>query len=138
MALTFLTFFAIGRIIRALVKKQIEKNRKNINSANSKRASKSIELQFFDDTELAYTILTCIANNEHSLLKYPKLAKIIFSLIKDKMKEESLALTPNMIRYLALRLINNNESFIIKVKSLLTSSKNRVRLITRISGSAIS
>ena len=132
MALSFLIFFAVGRIVKAVVEKQ---KRKNVNMANPRGGN--IGLEFSDDTELAYTILTCIADNERYLLKDPEIIKIIFDLVKAKIKNESLILTPNMLRFLALKLINNDQTLTVKIGNIIVSSNTRVRLFARVSGSAI-
>ena len=90
-----------------------------------------------DDTELGLTILSCISDNENYLVKNPKLKKLIFSLVKEKLRNESLVLTPNMIRFLALKMINEDQSLIVKIGNMVVSSNNRVRLFTRITGTTI-
>ena len=75
----------------------------------------NIGLGFSDNTELAHTILTCIADNERYLVKDPEIIKMVFDLVKAKIKNESLVLTPNMLRFLALKLINNDQPFIVKI-----------------------
>ncbi len=141
MALTFILFFAVTKITKAVVEKQIQKrknrreNRKNVNMFNPRGGAVGIELS--DDTELAHTILACIADNERYLVKDPQIIKIVFALVKPKIKEESLVLTPNMMRFLALKLINNDQTLIVKIGNILASSNNRVRLATRFAGSAM-
>ena len=132
MALSFLIFFAAGKILKAVIEKQ---ERKNINLANPRGGS--IGVEFSDDTELVNTILSCIADNERYLVKDPKLTKIVFALVKAKIKNESLVVTPNMIRFLALKLIKNDQTLIVKVGNIIASSNNRARLFSRVAGSAI-
>ena len=124
MGLTFLVFFAIGIIFRVLIEKKIQNNTKNINIANP--TGKNLVLEFSNDTQLTSTILTCIADNERYLVKDPEIIKIVFALIKAKIKEESLVLTTNMLRFLALRLINNDQTLIVKIGNIVTSSNNRL------------
>ena len=88
MALSFLIFFVVGRIVKAVVEKQKRKNAGNVHMANPRGGS--IELEFSDDTELAHTILTCIAENERYLVKDPEIIKMVFGLVKAKIKNESL------------------------------------------------
>jgi len=97
----------------------------------------SIGLEFPDDTELAYTILTCIANNERYLVKNPEIIKLFFGLVKAKIKNESLVLIPNMMRFFALRLVNNDQTLIVQIGNILASSNNRARLFARVSGSVL-
>lgn len=136
MALSFLIFFAVGKIVKAVVVKKLkQKNTKNLNIANPKGGN--IGLEFADDTELAHAILTCMADNERYLVKDPKIIKMVFNLVKAKIKNESLVLTPNMMRFLALKLINNDQTLIVKIGNIIASSNNRARLFVRVSGSAI-
>lgn len=135
MALSFLIFFAVGKIVKAVVEKQTQKNAKNVNMVNPRVGN--IGLEFSDDTELANVILTCIADNERYLVKDPEIIKIVFNLVKAKIKDESLVLTPNMLRFLALKLINNDQTLMVKIGNILVSSNNRARLLARVSGSAV-
>lgn len=141
MALSFLIFFAVGKIVKAVVEKQKQKrkqkrkNTKNINMANPIGGNLGLEIS--DDTELANTILTCIADNERYLVKDPEIIKMVFNLVKAKIKNESLVLTPNMMRFLALKLINNDQTLTVKIGNILASSNNRARLFARVSGSAL-
>ena len=131
-ALAFFISVAVGKIVKAV----IEKRKKQINMANP-RGGGNIGFEFSDDTELAQTILTCIADNESYLVKDPKVIKIVFALVKAKIKNESLVLTPNMMRFLALKLISNDQTLIVKVGNILISSNNQARLFARVSGTAI-
>ena len=137
MALSFLIFFVVGKIVKAVVEKQKRKNTKNVNMANPRGGNINIGLEFSDDTELAHTILACIADNERYLVKDPEITKIVFALVKAKIKKESLVLTPNMMRFLALKLINNDQTLIVKIGNIVASSNNRARLFARVSGAAI-
>ena len=133
MALTFLIFFAVGKIVKEVIAKQLEK-RSNPKTMVNPRGG-GIELS--DDTELGLTILSCIANNERYLVKDPELIKIIFRLVKAKIKNESLVITPNMARFIALQLIKNDQTFIVKIGNAVVSSNNRVRLFARVTGAAM-
>ena len=135
MALSFLIFFAVGKIVKEVVKKLKRRNAENISIANPRGGN--IGLKISDDTELAYTILTCIADNERYLVKDPEIIKIVFGLVKAKIKNQSLLLTPNMMRFLALKLIDNNQTLIVKMGNFVASSTNRARLFARVSGAAI-
>jgi len=135
MALSFLIFFAVGKIVKAVVERQKRKNNKSLNMTNPRGGN--VGLEFSDDTELAYTILTCIADNERYLVKDPEIIEMVFNLVKAKIKNESLVLTPNMLRFLALKLINNDQTLIVKIGNIIASSNNRARLFARVSGSAI-
>ena len=135
MGLSFLIFFAVGQIFKSVVKKQTTNATRNISMVNPRGGN--IGLEFWDDTELAHTILACISDNDRYLVKDPDLVNIIFALVKIKIKNESLVLTPNMMRFLALRLINNDQTLMVKIGNVVVSSNNRARLVTRLIGSAI-
>lgn len=137
MALTFCLFFAIGKIVRGIIEKQKQKreNSKYINMPNPKGGSLGLELS--DNNELALTILSCIADNESYLVKNQELIKMVFVLVHEKIKNESLVLTPNMMRFLALKLLNNNQSVIVKIGNMVVSSNNRVRVSARVLGTAV-
>lgn len=68
-------------------------------------------------------------------MKDPKIIQIVFNLVKAKIKNESLILTPNLMRFLALKLINNDQTLIVKLGNILASSENRARLFARVLGS---
>ena len=97
----------------------------------------AVGLQVSDDKELGELILSCISDNEAYLVKDPKMIKVIFGLVKAKIKNESLVLTPNMIRFLALKLLNSDSGLIAKIGNVVVSSDNRVRFVTRVVGSAV-
>jgi hypothetical protein len=134
MALTFIIIFAVTKIVKQVIEKKINKHNKKIEMHNPRGGS--TEIKFSDDNELAFTILSCIADNEKYLVKSPNIKKFIFSLVKKKLKNESLVLTPNMIRFLALKLISEDQTLIVKIGNVVFSSRNRVRLLTRLAGTA--
>lgn len=135
MVLSFLIFFAVGKIVKGVIDKLERKNAKNINMPNPRGGN--IGLEFSDDTELAFTILSCIADNERYLVKDPEIIKVVFALVKANIKKESLVLTPNMMRFLALKLINHDQTLIVKIGNIVASSNNRARLFARVFGAAI-
>jgi hypothetical protein len=135
MILVFLIFFSVGRICKAVIEKQTRANSENVDIANPRGGN--FNLEFSDDTELGRTILSCIADNERYLVKNPKLINIIFNLAKAKLKNESLVLTPNLLRFLALKLINNDQTLVVKIGNIVTSADNTARLVSRIVGAAL-
>ena len=86
MALSFLIFYPVGIIAKLVIKKQEQKNATNISNPKSV----SIVLEIVDDTELGLTILSCISDNERYLVKDPKVIRLVFALVKAKIKDESL------------------------------------------------
>ena len=135
MALSFLIFFAVGKVVKAVIKKLEQKNTKNVNVANPRGGEFSVT--FTDDNELAQTILSCIADNERYLVKDQDLINIVFNLAKAKITNESLVLTPNLLRFVALQLLNDNQGFIAKFGNMVASSNNRIRLYTRVMGVSV-
>ena len=81
--------------------------------------------------------MSCIKDNEQYLVKDPKIRNFIFNLAKKKLKKESLVLTPNMIRFLALKLISEHQTLMIKIGNVIFSSSNLIRLLTRVSGTVV-
>lgn len=132
-ALSFLVFFAVGKIVKAV----IEKQKRNIHIASPRGGNISVGLELTDDTELAEVILSCINDNEHYMIKDPRIIQIVFDLVKAKIKKESLVVTPNMIRFLALSLLSNDQTFIVKIGNILASSNNRIRLFARLMGAGV-
>lgn len=138
MTLVFCIFFAVGRITKAVVEKLREKNKnKDIEIEIPDPRGGVIGTEFSDDSELALMMLSCIVDNERYLIKDPDVIKLIFRLVKEKIKNESLVLTPNMMRFLAFKLLNNNQSLITKIGNVVISSNNRARLLTRAFETAI-
>lgn len=135
MLVTFLISFAVTKIVKAVIEKQMLKNKNNTNMTNPRGGD--LKLEFSDDTELAETILACIADNERYLIKDPELIKVIFNLVKAKIKNEVFLLTPNMIRFLALNLKSKDQTLIVKIGNIIASSNTRVRLLSRMGGSLI-
>jgi hypothetical protein len=135
-ALTFITAFGVTKI----TKQFIEKNKKNKNSKKIKMRNPrggSQELKLSDDNELAATIISCIADNEKYVVKSPKMKKLIFKLLKKNLETESLVMTPNLLRLLAFKLMSDDQTLMVKIGNIVVSSNNRVRLLTRLSGTFI-
>ena len=70
-------------------------------------------------------------------MKGPEVTKVGFALIKVNIKEKYLVLTPNIMRFLALKLINNDQTLIVKLGNIVALSNNQARLFSRTVGSAI-
>lgn len=116
MTLTFCIFFVIGKLIKATLKR-IE-NAKKIKLQNLRGGDEKFKL--YDDNKLGFTIFSCIAENKNDLVKNPKI------------KNESWVVTPNMIRFFALKLLNDDQSLIVKILNTVVSSDNQVRLVFRV------
>ena len=112
-ALTFLVIFYITKVVKQVIEKNENNNNKKIKTYNPHGDSTKIKLS--DDNELAFTILSCINDNEQYLAKSPKMKKLIFSLIKKKLKNESYLELILKLRFLALKLISEDQTLIIKI-----------------------
>lgn len=95
-----------------------------------------MKVELSDDTELGNLILACIADNENYLVTNPRIKEWIFSLVKAKIKHESLVLTPTRIRLLALYRIKEDQTLTVKIGNLVVSSSNRARFMTRMIGAS--
>ena len=96
-----------------------------------------IEFTLSDENELGLTILSCINDNEKYLVTSPRIKELIFRLAKEKIKNQSLVITPNLIRFFALTLVNQEKSLIVKIENVIMSSENRTRFITRVIGASL-
>lgn len=139
MALTFGISFAVTRIVKSVVEKQLSQiensKSKHVQIANLKGGAS--ELPFFDEAEIGACILASIADDKNYGVKDPKVISVIFNLTKTKLKDTSLVITPNMMRFLALKLLENSSKapLLIKIGNSVISSDNRNRLLVRSIGS---
>lgn len=136
MALTFIIFFAVDKIFKAVIKNQIKKNKKNIEIVDARGGGGSL-IEFNNNQELAEAILVCIEDNKSYLVNDPDIIKLIFALVKAKIKKESIVLTPNLIRYLAWRLGNDDKILFLKLRNILFFSENQARISFRVIGTAL-
>ena len=84
----------------------LKSRRSNIIS-NSKE--EALKFKISKDNELTDIISSCIANNEfYSVKNKKKIIKAIFVLVRVNIEKESLVLTLNIIRFLALRILKND------------------------------
>ena len=84
MVLSFLLFYAVGKIVKEVLKRQKQKQNTPKNIANPRGGA----IQLTDDSDLALTILSCISDNERYLVKNERLKRVIFELVKEKIKNE--------------------------------------------------
>ncbi len=136
MALTCVITVLVAKITTEIIHKIISKNTKENKIKLSNPRGGKIDIKISDEVELAHTILTCIADNEQYLVTSPTIKQLIFNLVKKKIKSESLIITPNLIRLLALRILIKDEPKIIKFRNALVSSSNFARLKIRVIGSS--
>ena len=134
MVLTFCIFFGVGRILKSVLThlKFWKKNAQQTKITNLKGGA--FEVQAFNEKELGEIILSCISDNEAYLIKDPKLIKLMFILVKAKIQNESLALTPNLVRFLVLKLIHehNNGTLVTKIGTAVFGTDNKLRTVTRL------
>lgn len=94
-------------------------------------------IQPSDDYELASIILTCVQDDAIFLVMDERLKVWIFKLVKAKIKNESLSITPNLLRYIASTVIKRDTSLITSVGGVLFAV-DRVKLLSfRAAGSLI-
>mgnify|MGYP000597631303 CR=1 FL=1 len=84
-AVTFIIMFSITKIVMQVREKYQHKNSKKEIKIHNPRGG-SNEIKFSDDNELSFAILSCIGNNENYLVKSAQIKKLIFSLVKEKLK----------------------------------------------------
>lgn len=148
MALTMIIFFAVGRIIKAAIKNQEAKNQEQVTTLPNPRGGGVLEVLSGDekfDPELMTIMLSCINENESYLVENQAIKELIFRLVKANIQTESLVLTPNLLRFLALWLksMNINEvqktgwGAIIPVLNVGVYVDNTIRFSTRLIGTAI-
>lgn len=135
MVLTFIITYWVTKSVKDILKRHFSKE-----SQNTVQVPNVVGGGFpvlVDDTEIAMTILTCISDQGSYLVKDPKVIQIIFGLTKEKLKNESLVITPNLIRFFALRLVNSQPSTLVRIGNLVSSTDNQVRLLFRVGGSLV-
>ena len=96
-------------------------------------------LQTTSNSELAYLILTCIADEDSYIVKNKEIAKMIFALVKAKIKNESLIISPNFLRYLAKTIVyqESQQSLLMQFKSVMVQTSTLTRLKIRGCGSLL-
>lgn len=134
MGLSFLIGILLAKVTKRLIEKQIEKQKHAVKMPNPRGGGGIIDLEDSDDTELANVILSCIDDEKNYIVINQKLKEILFNLVKAKLKEESVVLTPNMVRFLALHLSNKKTPILLQFGNLVATTDNQVRLLTRVVG----
>lgn len=138
MALSFVLFYTVTSVVRRIIEKQRQKNRSYTRIPNPRAGATGGEgIMLTDESELALSILSCISNDYSYVVKDPTIKKVIFGLVKEKLQNESLVITPNLVRYLATRLIKNDRTLITQLGNIVLQSESRARFVTRVATSAI-
>ena len=110
MGFTFVIGVLVVRIssrVKEKIDQKKKSKRKKFSLKNYRGGSNEGGIRLTDDHELAMTILTCIADNDVNIVINQKLRNLIFELVKQKIKNESLVITPNLIRFVALKILCN-------------------------------
>lgn len=126
MVLTFIIVFWVTTIVKQALQKQKNQKKKSKKIKNPRGGALDLNFHYSDESELGYIILSCIADNEQYLVKSQAIKDLIFRLAKQKIKNETLVLTPNLIRLFALKLISEDKSVI---GNIVLSSENRIRFM---------
>ena len=101
MTMSYLIGVSIYATCLKIRRKQIDKMGKD-KKVNSLRGGGS-KLELSSDDELSMLILHCIEDNENYLVLNPKIKQFIFKIVRKEIKNELVAITSNMIQFLALR-----------------------------------
>ena len=125
-----LTIFSLSFILTVLVRKIVAKLRQKQLYQMPGPGGAQFGLELFDDNELGHIILSCIADEEQYLVRDRKLKQLLFALVRAKLSNKSLIISPNLVRFLALRLIKPNSGIITKIGNFVFSSTSGLKTIT--------
>lgn len=125
-----LTIFTLSFLLTVIVRKIVAKLRKKQQLQLPEPGGDQVNFELFDDSELGHIILSCIANDEQYLVRDRKLKELLFALVRAKLSNESLIITPNLVRFLALRLIKPNNGLITKIGNFIVSSNSGLKTIS--------
>ena len=100
------------------------------------RGGDGFAVDLFDESEIALTILSCISNENNFLVRDQRVLRLIFKLVEAKMMDESLVISPNLLRFLALRLLKPDSSLWMTITKHVVMAANRRRLLIRFAGAA--
>ena len=118
MLTVFTLSFFIGLVAKHVVRKLKKKQATRLPHAGG---SSALDLELYNDNDLGHIILSCIADEDRYLVRDPKLNELIFAPIRAKIRNESLIINPNLIRFIALRLIKPNTGIIARIGNLVIS-----------------
>ena len=77
---------------------------------------------FITERELANAISACIKNDKSYFLKNTQLRQLLFSLVEAKLKKTSIILSPQLVRFLAHKILTRNWTLLDKAKNFLLSN----------------
>ena len=123
----------IGLIAKRVIKKLKEKQKVHLPNPGGSQ----LNLELYNQNELGYIIMSCISDYEQFLVKDPRLNELLFSLIRAKINNESIIIHPNLLRFIATRLINPNTGLITKLGNLVVSSHKSKLMVQLISSFAV-
>lgn len=100
MILGFLTDFLVCEVIKRLTKRLTEQQKPSIEIANP-RGGFSFEVS--DEHQLSDIILECIADDTKYLILNEDMKKVLFELVKAKIKNESLVISDTFFSFKYLK-----------------------------------
>jgi len=124
--------FYVTNVWRKIVTEYLSKQSEEIVKIKDPRGGGIPKL--IEDSELGMAILTCSSDEWTYFVKNLPLRKIIFELAKEKIKTDSLVITRNLIRFVVLKLINRNQTPLVRLGNFLSSTDNQIRLGVRLGG----
>lgn len=138
MALAFVLGFTVTKITLKVIKQvQIKNNPSSKGSTVYNPHGGNWSLEGIETQELSSIILSCIANEENCLVKSEKIRRWIFTLVKRNLNAQSLILSPNLFRFLALNLLKTDESLIAQISRTLQIINKKLRFGLGVSGLAV-
>ena len=141
----------VGRIARNVIIRLCEKRKLNPNDATlvrggdseliltmSNQQDENVEFTLLDEHdsrsgdfitegELANAILVCIKNDKSYFIKNTQLRQLLFILVKAKLKKTSIILSPQLVRFLAYKILMRNPTLREKARNFLLSKLDSVR-----------
>jgi hypothetical protein len=135
MTMSYLIGVSICATCLKIRRKQIDKMGKD-KKVNSLRGGGS-KLELSSDDELSMLILHCIEDNENYLVLNPKIKQFIFKIVRKEIKNELVAITSNMIQFLALRTLAEEKSMVAQIRNIVFLCQNKAQLIARVIGAIL-
>lgn len=143
MALAFIVSYTTVQVIKRLAAKRSSKDKGtkvyNVRggSFDIGTSDDSLDIKISNENKLEQTILTCIEDGKNYVVTDPTLKRLIFNLVREKITNKSLIFTSNMIRLVALKLINNKQHSLVKIRTAIISTDNTQRMGIRALGAII-
>ena len=144
MLLVYLLTYGIGMVAKKALQKLIRRHKakQKLQQPSTgglfgelrlpSRGGSNFDLDLVDENELALTILHCIHDGYSYLVHDKRLTAIIFKLIRAKMANQSLVISTNLMRFIALKMLKPEESIWEVGINNIVLTDNRNRLIVRV------